>query len=458
MMASVGDCVELAFSDLARDGRGIGRSGDAVVFVAGGLPGERARVRLTRRRRNHFEGRLDTLLERSPQRRRPPCILADHCGGCSLQELSDSAQRLWKQQHIEQSLRRLGSLQGSVRPLLGSARDLGYRNRALIPLEIAADGQLRAGYYRRGSHRIVNMNRCPVLDPRLDALIAPLKGDLEASGWPVDRHGTHPDGGLRHLGLRIGTHSGETLITLIASHDRLPGLEDLARGWMDRWPAVVGVTLNLQSQASNVLLGPETRTIRGQGWLSDRFAGQTFRMASDTFFQVNSPQAERVVPALLEGLGPARGELVDAFCGIGTFSLPLAAAGWNVLGLEIQQTAVDLARTNARINGLETRCRFEQGTAAERLQPLMAGDHSGEGPPVALLLDPPRKGLDGASLEAILRSPPSTLLYLSCDPGTLARDLSALCGEGPYRMRWLQPFDFFPQTTHVEALAVLDRV
>jgi len=450
-MARVGELLELDLTDLGRDGRGLDRHDGQVVFVDGGLPGERVLARVTARGRGHLVGQLKQVLRHSPERRPPPCILADHCGGCGLQPLVDQAQRHWKEEMVRQTLRRIGHLDVPVRPLMGAEGGLGYRNRALIPLERTADGRLRAGYYRRGTHRIVNMNHCPVLDSRIDALIGPLKADLEASGWPVDRHaGAASRTGLRHLGLRLGSHSGELLILLISSHDRLPGLEELALRWMARWPDLVGVVLNLQPLPTNVLLGPESRTIAGRGWLNESFAGVNLRIAADTFFQVNTPQAERVVPLLRQALGEVPGRLVDACSGIGTFSLPLALDGWQVHGIEQQGGAVELARANAARHGLEERVVFElaevAGVLAERLEGVDA-----------LFVDPPRKGLDGRAMEAIGTQPPPVLLYLSCDPATLARDLGRLCGDGPFVPRLVQPFDFFPNTTHVETLVVLDR-
>ena len=198
-MGRAGELADITVGDLSHRGEGIGRLNDDVVFVPGGLPGDQLRIRLRQRLKGHWQADLVAVIEASRDRRRPPCILADHCGGCSLQPLDDRAQAVWKEQQVRETLRRIGGVHLDVRPILAASEPLGYRNRAILPLERRQDGTLRAGYYRRGSHRIVNLNRCPVLDPRIDALIQPLKDDLEASGWPIDRHG---GGGLRHLALR----------------------------------------------------------------------------------------------------------------------------------------------------------------------------------------------------------------------------------------------------------------
>jgi 23S rRNA (uracil1939-C5)-methyltransferase len=448
-VAKIGQVLDLSIDGLGHDGQGVGRWRDTVVFVPGALPGEAVCARVRRLARRHLEAELVGVEHPSPQRCRPACILAERCGGCSLQHCSPSSQAELKTDLVRQALRRIGALQTVVDPIWSAPASLGYRNRALIPLERTPTGELRAGYYRRGSHRIVNMSRCPVLDPRIDALIAPIKADLEASDWPVDVN-LIDGGGLRHLALRVGHHSGEVLITLVSSHDDLPGLEQLAELWRRRWPEVVGVGLNLQPKASNVVLGPETRCISGRPWLRERFAGLELQIGADTFFQVNTPQAERLVPLLIEFVQPASDVgVLDAFCGIGTFSLPLAAAGSEVLGLELQVGSVQQARASAARNGLST-ARFEQGDVAGMLAERLDGKR-------ALLVDPPRKGLSPETLTAILQGRPGRLAYISCNPATLARDLSTLCADGDYRLRRVQPVDFFPQTSHVECVALLER-
>jgi len=458
---SAGLHCDLVITDLGHDGQGIGRSGDAVVFVPGALPGEQVRVRLVHRARRHWLAELELVTLASDQRCRPPCILAERCGGCSLQHLSPGAQGQWKSQAVGQALARIGKLDHPLLPLLEAASGLGYRNRAVIPLERRPDGSLRCGYYLRGSHRIVNMNHCPVLDPRLDDLIKPLKADLEASPWPVDRHG-QPGGGLRHLALRLGANSGELLLTLISSHGRLPGLVELANHWQERWPQLVGVCLNLQPLPTNLLMGPTTELIAGRNWLHEKFAGFEFQIASDTFFQVFTAQAERVVPLLLQAMAGLTSSqppatvtakvpvtVIDAYCGIGTYSLPIAASGLQVLGLELNPQAVKLAETNAARNGLAQRCQFLAGDVAQLLAVRLPTA-------TALFVDPPRRGLEAQVVAAICACPPQRLAYLSCDPASLARDLEALVSGGPYRLLSVQPIDFFPNTSHVEVFTVLE--
>jgi len=456
-MGRAGELGEINVDDLSHQGEGIGRLGTEVVFVPGGLPGDRLRIRLVRRHKGHWSAEIAGIMNPSLDRRRPPCILADHCGGCSLQPLDDRAQARWKAQQVLQTLLRIAGIEAPVRPILAASEPLGYRNRAIIPLERSADGILRAGYYRRGSHRIVNLNRCPVLDGRIDQLIQPLKQDLEASGWPVERHG---GGGLRHLALRVGQATGEVLITLVSADRNLPGLESLANDWLARWPEVVGVCLNLQDQPTNRLLGERTLTVAGRPWLEEGFVGLRYRIGADTFFQVNTGQAEAVMPSLLEALADGSdhrpGDLVDAYCGIGTFSLPLAQRGWRIHGLEQHGPSVELARSNAALNGLEGLAQFECTPVAPVLGQRLLPRSERDSPP-HLFVDPPRRGLEPDALTAIEATRPARIAYLSCDPATLARDVGQLAGSGAYELLWLQPIDFFPNTSHVECLAALRR-
>ena len=254
---------------------------------------------------------------------------------------------------------------------------------------------------------------------------------------------------LRHLALRVASSTGEIVITLISSHSALDGLAQLAQTWMDRWPAVVGVCLNLQPMTSNTLFGSETQVVAGRGSVTEHFAGLDLQIAADTFFQVNTAQAERVVDLIAAALGAGTGDLlIDGYCGIGTYGLPMAASGWRVHGIENHPGSIALARQNAAANQLTSRCSFDVADMAEGLTRVL--DQA-----TAVLLDPPRRGLDPAVIQALIACPVAKLLMLSCDPATLARDLNRL--NTGYEVTSVQAIDFFPNTSHVETLAVLKQ-
>ena len=244
------------------------------------------------------------------------------------------------------------------------------------------------------------------------------------------------------------------LITLISSHAQLRGLEDLAQSWVERWPEVRGVCLNLQPKANNLVLGRITHCLAGVPTIEEQFCGIKLALSSTTFVQVNTPQAERIVQRLTDWLLTqcAGARVVDAYCGVGTIALPLAKAGFDVQGLELNPDSVEQARLNAMHNGLSSRCAFDAGDVADLLAAQLDDCQ-------ALVLDPPRRGLDRRVVDSILERPPAVLAYLSCDPATQARDLKALLApSGPYELEMLQPVDFFPQTTHLESLALLKRI
>ena len=444
--------IDVVGEDLDQQGRGLARWNGWVITVPQLLPGEEAKVKVQQRQRKMWLARRVATISSSPDARRPPCILASDCGGCSLQHLSVDAQNSWKQQRLANTLSRIGQLDPDVSALVSPDREsLGYRNRALIP--IRRDGRkVRLGYYKRGSHRIVNLNHCPVLDPRLDALIEPIKRDLEATSWPMDSD-LQGEPGLRHLGLRIGVRTGEILITLISATESLQAVDVLSAAWMRRWPQLKGVTINLQPKRSNAVFGDRTICLQGQDAIEERFCGLSLELGTTTFFQVNTPRAERVVEQIRDWITRSEPSqrLIDAYCGIGTIALPLAAAGHRVTGLEISSASVHHAERNAARNRLK-HTRFLSGDVARHLRELLP-NHD------ALVVDPPRKGLDPAVLAMVLDYPPRRLVYLSCDPATLARDLRQLAGDsGPYRIEQVQPMDFFPQTSHLECLVLMSRI
>ena len=438
--------------DLDQQGRGLARWNGWVITVPELLPGEEANVQLQQRQRRMWLGRRLETLKPSPDARRPPCILAHKCGGCSLQHLSVEGQNAWKQDRLHNTLTRIGQLKPDLKTLISpESESLGYRNRALIPL-LMEGNKLRLGYYRRGSHRIVNLNHCPVLDPRLDALIPELKSDLQATGWVIDSD-FRGEAGLRHLGLRIGVRTGDVLISLISATENLPGIDALSERWFKRWPQVKGVTLNLQPRRSNTVLGEQTICLKGQDAIEEHFCGLNLELGTTTFFQVNTARAERVVGMILDWLSTP-GEclrVIDAYCGIGTIALPIAAKGHSVTGLEISAASVRHAQRNAERNNLHN-TEFIDGDVIKHLQRLLP-NHD------ALVVDPPRKGLTPEALAMILKQPPQRLAYLSCDPATLARDLRDLASDqGPYRIESIQPMDFFPQTSHLECLVLMKSI
>lgn len=447
-----GITLEFTIDDLSSSGDGLGRWQERVVFVPDTVPGDRVRARLVQAKPTFGRGRLKQLVEASPQRVRPACIVADKCGGCQWQAVSYPAQLAAKQQQVSDALRRIGGFPNPpVQPILAMAEPLAYRNKATYPLGRSPEGNIKAGYFRKGSHKLVNLNQCPVQDERLNPLLREVKQDLQERGWAIynEKRGT---GRLRHLALRVGRRTGEMLLTIVSTSPKLRDIELQAQEWMDRYPALVGVCVNLNYQKTNAIFGPETLTIAGRPYLEEEFAQLRFRIHPTTFFQVNTEQAEQLLGIMLDQLQLTGTEtVVDAYCGVGTLTLPLAQRAQRCIGLESQPEAVQQALANAGANGIDN-VSFHTGDAATLL-PTVTADL--EQPPEVVVLDPPRRGCDRAVLDALIALGSPRIAYMSCNPATLARDLQILHEQGGYTLTAVQPADFFPHTPHVECVAFL---
>jgi len=445
-----GQLVDLLITDLNDTGEGVGRLEGRVIFVPDTVTGDRVLVRLLRVKSNYATGKLHQLLEPSPHRIRPKCIVADKCGGCQWQHIDDAYQQLAKHNLVVQALERIGGFTSPpVAPILTGDSSLAYRNKATYPLKRSATGQVQAGYYQKGSHQLINLNQCPIQDSRLNPLLAEIKQEIEQMGWSIYDENRH-QGRLRHLSLRIGRHTGEMLLTLISTDWKLQDLEVQAQKWLTRYPKLVGVCLNRNPNRTNAIFGDETRCVVGQPYLREEFAGLEFQLRPETFFQVNTEAAEALLNVIVEQQA-LRGDevLVDAYCGIGTFTLPLAQRVRQALGIEMQAASIEQAQLNAQLNAIAN-VTFQSGTVETLLPQLGIA-------PDVVLLDPPRKGCDRAVIDTLLQTLPEHIVYISCKPATLARDLKLLCQTDDYQLTHVQPADFFPQTPHVECAAFLVR-
>lgn len=445
-----GELIEIEITDLSDTGDGVGRFDSRVVFVPDTVNGDRVIVRLLHVKPKYAHAKLDTLVQPSQERILPSCIVADKCGGCQWQHISYEYQLEAKHNQVIQALERIGGfVQPPVDPVLAAPSALGYRNKSTYPVGRSATGVLQAGYYQKGSHHLVNLNQCPVQDARLNPILAKVKEDIQTQRWQVYNETSHT-GQIRHLSLRIGRRTGEMLLTLVVKDWNLPGIDQQAEKWLKDFPGLVGVSLNRNGTRTNAIFGDETRCVAGIPDLKEEFAGLKFQIRPNTFFQVYTESAEALLEVIESELNLQGDEvLVDAYCGIGTLTLPLAKKVRNITGLEVQAEAVEQAILNAENNGINN-VTFQVG-AVEKLLPEM------DILPDIVLLDPPRKGCDRQVIESLLRSQPQRIVYVSCKVATLARDLKLLCENGMYIITRIQPADLFPQTAHVEAVAFLVR-
>ncbi|CAN1210276.1 23S rRNA (uracil(1939)-C(5))-methyltransferase RlmD [Tumidithrix helvetica PCC 7403] len=449
-----GQTISLEITDLADSGDGVGRHEALVVFVPDTVPGDRIEAKLVKVKHSYANASLTKILAPSPHRVRPSCIVADKCGGCQWQVVSYDHQLQIKQNQVAQALQRIGKFEPEaiatwMDPIIGAPSDLHYRNKVTYPLDKTQEGKVRAGYYQKGSHKLVNLNQCPVQDRRLDLFLENVKLDIQKQGWLIYDEQYHR-GLLRHFSLRIGRHTGQVLLTLISNSWDVPGLEEQANAWLEQYPQLVGVMLNHNSIRTNTIFGAETRCIAGRDFVEERFAGLTFQLRADTFFQIYTEQAEAMVSAIQEELGLQGHELLlDAYAGIGTISLPLAQWVKQVIAIEIQPQATQQAILNAQMNGIDN-IQFLTGKVEDLLPTL-------EVQPDITILDPPRKGCEPSAIAHLRSHPSQQIAYVSCNPATLARDLNLLCADNAYRITRIQPFDFFPQTSHVESVTFLTK-
>lgn len=443
-----GALLEISIADLSDTGDGVGRWQERVIFVPETVPGDIAIVRLVHVKPKFAHATLKQILQPSLHRIRPSCIFADKCGGCQWQHINYYFQLEAKRNQVIQALERIGGfVDPPVNNVLPSTSELGYRNKVALPVGTSATGQLIAGYYQKASHQIINLNQCPIQDSRLNPILREIKEDIQKRGWSAYDEQSHT-GLIRHIALRIGRRTGEILLTLVTKDWNIPDITLQAQEWLDRYPPLVGVMLNQNGSRTNVIFGTKTKCVAGRPYLREKFAGLDFQVRPETFFQVNTETTEELLQEIQSVLNLQGDEiLVDAYCGIGTLTLPLAKQARQAIGIEVQKEAVEQAKFNAQQNSI-TNVNFIAGKV-ETLLPNM--DIS----PDIVLLDPPRKGCEANVIEALRIAKPPRIVYVSCKVATLARDLKAICQDGLYTLTRIQPADFFPQTAHVEVAAFL---
>lgn len=441
-----GDVVEVECTDLiAKTGQAVGRWNGMVVYVLGPVPGERARVRIESVKAKYAVAELVELLDRSPDRAEPFCDAFGTCGGCQVQHLAYDAQLRWKRGIVENALRRIGGIEHARVGLpVGMDVPRAYRNK--MALVVSGRGETAFGFYAARTHDVVPIRACPIVMPQLDRAIA---GLWEAARDP-ETAGAFD--GARHAIARAARATGEGVLSITTERES-PALAAAGAALAAKLPGTVGVSNSFEPANENAVMGRRNATVFGQAAMEEEIDGVRFRVSPASFFQVNGEMVSRIFAYLAPQLPHAR-RIIDLYCGAGTFALFFAKRGARVVGIEENPHAVREAKANAALNGVEALTAFINGRVEATLrakagaEALAAAD--------AVFLDPPRKGSDEATLGALVRARPPHVWYLSCNPATLARDLAQLVAGG-YRLGAVQPFDMFPQTGHIEALAALHR-
>jgi 23S rRNA (uracil1939-C5)-methyltransferase len=434
----------VTLEDLLENGQGVGRIDGLVTFVTGGLPGERVRIAIDVRKRSYVSAHAVAIETASPDRVPSICPVFPACGGCQVLHLRYEAQLAWKRRLVADALARLGRLHDvevdqTVTAL--SQPDAGYRNKvSLVPRSIK--GAMRLGFYAARSHRVVPIEHCPVTLPRLDAAIRALVSFAADVPQAFD--------GIRHLVARASATTDDLVVSFNGvkpSRALTPLVDELRR----RVPALTGIVSNWEPENENALFGKRSATIWGAPTLEERIAGASLRFGIASFFQVHSGILESIAQQVME-LSAGAKRVVDLYCGVGTFGVILGLRGVASTGVEWFKPAVDEAVANAASNGV-VNAAFEavsalEAVAGERGRSLFAGAD-------AVIADPPRKGCEPEVLAAIAGNRVPRVLYVSCNPATLARDARILCDAG-YRLERATPYDMFPHTGHVEVVAQFD--
>ena len=440
----------LEITGYTAEGMGVARWEGRVVFIPGTILGERWEVQLLKVKTNVAWGRAVRLLAPSPERVELDCPLAGRCGGCQYRHMTYEEELRAKRQRVQDALTRVGGVSLELPQVLGAENPLRYRNKVQFPVAQEKRG-LAVGYYRSRSHDVLDVDDCLLQPETVTTLRRAFKGWMERYRVPAYDEGTC-QGLIRHLYVRTN-QAGEALCCVVANGTRLPHAPELVQSLRQAAPTLAGLVLNTNTKDTNVILGPNYRTIWGRDFLEERLCGMTFRLSVPSFFQINRAQTERLYAQALEFAGLTGQETVlDLYCGIGTISLALAQRAGQVIGAEIVPEAVQDAQANAARNQVSN-ARFLCGDAGEAAFQLAA-----EGVrPQVICVDPPRKGLAPEVPEILASMAPERIVYVSCDPATLARDVKRF-GELGYPAVKSQAVDLFPRTAHVETVVLLSKL
>ena len=441
---------EAVICDYTAEGQGIAKIEGCAVFVPNAIVGETCRIRIEKVGKTWAAGKITELLERSPHRVNRECPVAKLCGGCDFWHMDYQEETRLKADRVRQALNRIGGEALEEVPILSAPTCHGYRNKAQYPVS-SKKGRAFAGFFRAGTHQVVENDRCLILPEETDTvkkLVIDYVNHYRISAYDEATH----KGLLRHIYVRRGAVSGQVLVCLVVNGRKLPHPEDLIRR-LQAVPGFTSLVLSVNTRPGNAVLGEEFITLHGPGYIEDTLCGLNFRLSPRSFYQVNHHQAQRLYEAAIAQAGITKDDLVlDLYCGVGTITLAMAKAAGKVIGVEVIEQAVRDAEDNARRNNIDN-AEFFCGDAGKAALDLEA---KGIRPDV-IVVDPPRKGLNADTIEALHRMSPRRIVYVSCDPATLARDV-ALLKERGYVLQSAQAADLFPRCAHVESIVCLRQV
>lgn len=450
-MLKKNEIYEAPIVDYTAEGLGVAKIEGCAVFVPNAIAGELCRIRIEKVGKTWAAGKITELLTRSPHRVNRACPVAKLCGGCDFQHMDYAEETRLKAQRVRDCLNRLAGEQLEQVAITPAPAVTGYRNKAQYPVAQSKNSRCYAGFFRAGTHQVVENDRCLILPEEADrvkALVIDWMNQYRVSAYDE----TTRKGLIRHIYVRRGAVSGQILVCIVANGTSLPRLSAL----LDRLKTVPGFTtlvLSVHTKPGNAVLGDRVETLYGPGYIEDTLCGLRFRLSARSFYQVNHAQAQRLYEAAISAAQIGKTDTVlDLYCGVGTISLVMSKAAGKVIGVEVVKQAVADARDNAKRNGIENAeflCADAGAAALELEKQGIRAD--------VVVVDPPRKGLNADAIEAIARFSPRRLVYVSCDPATLARDVAALKERG-FALQSARAFDLFPRCAHVETVVLMSRV
>lgn len=448
---SKGDVVEVEIVDLSHDGEGVGFAEGFTLFVPETAPGDLAAVKVITVQKSYARALPVSIIRLSPYRTTPACKHFHECGGCQLQHIQYNHQLRLKQKRVIDALQRLGGLEVQVQPIIGMPYPWNYRNKAQVPLAFEHD-RVVAGFYEKRSHRVVNIEECPIQHPGSNQVINETRATLQELQIPIYDEKNHK-GIVRHILSRVSFSTGELLLTIITNGEKILHIAQLVERIGSSIENLVGIVQNVNIRPGNTILGTNNIRLWGRPYLVEKLGGLTFQISSQSFFQVNPAQAEVLYDRVLAFAGLTGREMIfDLYCGTGAIALYLAGKAGRVIGVDNVLKAVEDARVNASINRINN-SEFYSGRAEEVVPDLLKKGYH----PDVIVVDPPRKGCEVKLLETMVTAAPERIIYVSCNPATLARDLRFLVEKG-YTLMKIQPVDMFPHTSHVECVVLMTRV
>ena len=440
---------EAVIVDYTAEGQGVAKIDGCAVFIPNAIAGEKCLVRIEKVGKTWAAGKITELLEKSPHRVNRECPVAKLCGGCDFWHMDYEEETRLKAHRVRTCLNRIGGENLEEIPILAAPTCHGYRNKAQYPVA-SRKNRACAGFFRAGTHQVVENDRCLILPKETDAVKGAVMDYVNQYRVTAYDELTHK-GLLRHIYVRRGAVSGQILVCLVVNGRGLPHIPELV-GRLKKIPGFTTLVLSVNTKQGNAVLGEEFITQDGPGYIEDTLCGLSFRLSPRSFYQVNHHQAQRLYEAAISQAGITKEDTVfDLYCGVGTITLAMAKAAGRVIGVEVIPQAVQDAKDNARRNGIEN-AEFFCGDAG---QAALALEEQGIRADVAIV-DPPRKGLNADTIEALARMAPRRIVYVSCDPATLARDV-ALLKERGYSLKNAMAADLFPRCAHVESIVTLCR-